>query len=91
MMIAAAGGEENLPIRELILRIEAGDKPIRELVLRIGAGDRRTPILNTQPLTVYDSCFESCFILRPKSKENNKFLLKRGMAAWDGAEAAEAV
>ena len=52
MMIAAAGGEENLPIRELILRIEAGDKPIRELVLRIGAGDRRTPILNTQLLTV---------------------------------------
>ena len=50
--IAAAGGEENLPIRELILRIEAGDKPIRELVLRFGAGDRRTPILNTQPLTV---------------------------------------
>ena len=52
MMIAAAGGEENLPIRELILRIEAGDKLIRELVLRIGAGDRRTPILNTQLLTV---------------------------------------
>ena len=58
-MIAAAGGEENLPIRELILlettSVDSGDKPIRELVLRIGAGDRRTPIHNVLNFLLYVS------------------------------------
>ena len=51
--IAAAGGEEISPIRELVLRTEAGDTPIRESLLRIGAGGDRTPILNTQVSASY--------------------------------------
>ena len=54
VMIAAAGGEENLLIRGVILRIKGGRLADSKAILRIKAGDPGAPILlNTQYLTVF--------------------------------------